>query len=78
MNSREFLHQVAAVKGQTDMAEYVSLRDQRRMKVTVPPIDEQRRIAAILGALDDKIELQPQDEPDAGGAGPGPLQVVVH
>ena len=57
MNSREFLHQVAAVKGQTDMAEYVSLRDQRRMRVTAPPIAEQRRIAAILGALDDKIEL---------------------
>lgn len=57
MNSQEFLQQVAAVKGQTDMAEYVSLRDQRRMRIILPPLPEQRRIAAILGALDDKIEL---------------------
>lgn len=57
MNSRAFLHQVAAVKSQTDMADYVSLRDQRRMRITVPPLDEQHRISAILGALDDKIEL---------------------
>lgn len=27
------------------------------LKVPLPPIDEQRRIAAVLGALDDKIEL---------------------
>jgi type I restriction enzyme S subunit len=29
----------------------------RGVPVTLPPLDEQRRIAAILGALDDKIEL---------------------
>jgi type I restriction enzyme, S subunit len=57
MSSREFMRQVDAVKGQTDMADYVSLRDQRRMTVTLPPLHEQRGIAAVLGALDDKIEL---------------------
>jgi type I restriction enzyme S subunit len=31
--------------------------DLRRLPVPLPPIDEQRRIAAVLGALDDKIEL---------------------
>jgi len=39
------------------MADYVSLTDMRRMKITVPHLDTQRRIAHILGTLDDKIEL---------------------
>ena len=57
MLSKEFFEQYSGVAGQTDMAEYVSLRDQRRMHITVPPIDRQRAIACILGSLDDKIEL---------------------
>lgn len=56
MCSREFIQQVAGMKGQTDMADYVSLTDQRRMEITLPPVSEQRAIAAVLGALDDKIE----------------------
>jgi type I restriction enzyme S subunit len=56
MNGPGFFEQVAAVKGQTDMAEYVSLRDQRRMTLPLPPLDEQERIADTLGVLDDKIE----------------------
>jgi type I restriction enzyme S subunit len=39
------------------MADFVSLADQRRMHITLPPLSEQRAIAGILGALDDKIEL---------------------
>jgi type I restriction enzyme, S subunit len=57
MNSREFFLQFKGVAGQTDMAEYVSLRDQRAMRITLPPLAEQKRIAHILGTLDDKIEL---------------------
>ena len=57
MNGREFLLQFKSVAGQTDMADYVSLRDQRAMKITLPPLPEQKAIAAVLGALDDKIEL---------------------
>jgi len=57
MTSPEFRIQYSRVKGQTDMADYVSLRDQRRMVITLPPIEEQRAIASVLGALDDKIEL---------------------
>lgn len=57
MSGREFFLQFKGVAGQTDMAEYVSLTDQRRMHMTLPRGDEQRKIAGILGAFDDKIEL---------------------
>lgn len=57
MFGREFFVQFKGVAGQTDMAEYVSLTDQRRMHIILPPPDEQRAIAQILGTLDDKIEL---------------------
>jgi type I restriction enzyme, S subunit len=57
MSGSEFYGQFKGVSGQTDMAEYVSLTDQRRMKITLPPIDEQHAIASILGALDDKIDI---------------------
>ena len=57
MAGREFFEQFKEVSGQTDMAEFVSLRDQRNMRITLPPVGEQRAIAHVLGALDDKIEL---------------------
>ena len=53
----EFFGQFTSVSGQTDMADYVSLTDQRRMSITLPPVAEQRAIARVLGTLDDKIEL---------------------
>jgi type I restriction enzyme S subunit len=53
----DFWAQAAGVKGQTDMAEYVSLSDQRRMYLSFPSFPTQHSIARILGALDDKIEL---------------------
>lgn len=57
MYGREFYIQYKGVAGQTDMAEYVSLSDQRRMYVTLPEINEQRAIVRILGGFDDKIDL---------------------
>ena len=49
--------QLSAMKGPTDMAPYMSLTDQRRLKITLPPPDEQDAIANIPGVPDDKIEL---------------------
>jgi type I restriction enzyme S subunit len=55
--SRAFREQLDSRKGETDMADYVSLTTQRTLKVTIPPLPEQKAIAYILGTLDDKIEL---------------------
>jgi type I restriction enzyme, S subunit len=57
MHGREFLAQVDGTKGQTDMADYVNLADQRKMDITLPPMMEQRAIAAALTSLDNKINL---------------------
>ena len=57
MFGREFYVQFSGVKGQTDMADYVSLRDQRVMHITLPSLPAQHAIAHVLGTLDDKIEL---------------------
>lgn len=51
MNGDEFREQIDAVKGQTDMADYVSLRDQRRMTITLPLSVDQARIGARLESL---------------------------
>ncbi len=56
LRSPASVRQLTALKGQTDMADYVSLTDQREMTIILPSIQEQRRIAGVLGALDDKIE----------------------
>ncbi len=53
----EFTEQLAGMKASTDMAPYLSLIDQKRLRITLPTIHDQRSIARILGTLDDKIEL---------------------
>ncbi|MBV5296763.1 MAG: restriction endonuclease subunit S [Rhodoferax sp.] len=57
MHGNEFLGQVEGLKGQTDMADYVNLADQRRMSITLPSVPEQKAITTILSSLDDKIDL---------------------
>jgi type I restriction enzyme S subunit len=56
-DSEEFQTQLRAMAASTDMAPYLSLVDQRRLRITLPPIRTQRAIATVLGALDDKIDL---------------------
>jgi type I restriction enzyme S subunit len=57
MQSSIFMNQVWAEAGNTDTFPYVSLTQQRCLEVSFPSIGQQRAIAHILGALDDKIEL---------------------
>lgn len=52
-----FTRQLRNLAFATDMAPYLSLRDQLMLTITLPPIDEQRAIAEVLGALDDKIAV---------------------
>lgn len=56
LESPEFRAQASATKGATDMADYINLRDQRRMRITLPPRPVQHQVAAVLGNLDDLIE----------------------
>ena len=51
MRSVRFTTQVNAVKGQTDMADYVSLRDQRAMVIDIPSAEDQREIDALAVPL---------------------------
>ncbi|HCG02752.1 MAG TPA: hypothetical protein DEV93_19680 [Chloroflexi bacterium] len=55
MRSPSFVRQWTARKGDTDMADYVSLTAQRTLLVPTPPLLSQRKIAAILSAYDDLI-----------------------
>ncbi|MBW8799128.1 MAG: restriction endonuclease subunit S [Streptomyces sp.] len=55
LQSEPFRAQLRARENESDMAAYVSLTEQRRLSVTVPPLEIQRAISGVLGALDGKI-----------------------
>ncbi len=55
LRSPEFGAQLKRRMHESDMAPYVSLTAQRSLLVPLPPIERQRAIAAVLGALDSKI-----------------------
>jgi type I restriction enzyme S subunit len=57
MQSSEFVRQINMVKGQTDMADYVSLRDQRAMRVRVPDLQLANRFASATKPLDTQVEV---------------------
>ncbi|HTU47340.1 MAG TPA: hypothetical protein VMF91_19915 [Bryobacteraceae bacterium] len=54
--SPQFVNQMRGLAASTDMAPYLSLRDQQRLEITLPHIDAQCAIGTVLGSLDDKIE----------------------
>lgn len=54
--SASFQNQLRSLKGETDMADYVSLSTQRQLVLDIPQIAVQRSISKVLGVLDDKIE----------------------
>ena len=56
MQGDDCMNQLNEVKGLTDMADYVSLTNQRRMWLSAPPLPVQKRIAGILSAYDALIE----------------------
>lgn len=55
--SSMFQGQLAGLAGSTDMAPYLSLVDQKRLKMYLPEPAEQHAIGGFLTALDDKVEL---------------------
>lgn len=57
LKGQEFWNQANHLKGQTDMADYLSLSDIRALKISLPSLRIQEGISAVLGALDDKISV---------------------
>ena len=77
MYSREFFVQFKGVAGQTDMAEYVSLADQRRMHISLPDIQTTTRHRPHPRHAGRQDRAEPAHERDPGGDGPRAVQVVV-
>jgi type I restriction enzyme S subunit len=48
--------QIRSMSFSTDMAPYLSLTDQLRIQIALPPLPEQSGTSEVLGTLDDKIE----------------------
>jgi type I restriction enzyme S subunit len=57
LSSRDFIGQRDAVKGQTDMADYVNLRDQRAMAIAVPEPERQRELTSVVRPVLDSEAL---------------------
>lgn len=55
MKSAAFKNQVDAVRGQAAIMDYVSLADQRKMRLDLPPIAIQSRFAEVAGPLLERI-----------------------
>lgn len=57
MRSKQFLNRFSVTAGETDMAGYVSLTEQRRIEIIVPPLAIQKSIARVISPFDEKISL---------------------
>lgn len=56
LRSPDFRNQARTVQSQTDMAPYINLRDLNAIEIELAPLPEQKAIARVLGAFEDKIE----------------------
>ncbi len=56
-DSEQFQQVLQSWAGAGSTRAYIGITDQLRLPVLLPPLAEQKAIAAVLGALDDKIEL---------------------
>ncbi|SCL44924.1 type I restriction enzyme, S subunit [Micromonospora citrea] len=52
-----FWSQAGSRKSQTDMADYINLADIRSLRISLPSFSDQRAVVEVLGALDEKIEV---------------------
>jgi type I restriction enzyme, S subunit len=55
--SAQFWKQADARKGQTDMADFLSLADIQSLSIRVPSLEQQSGVVDVLGCLDDKITV---------------------
>lgn len=55
--SSQFWNQADALKGQTDMADYLSLTDVQALRIRIPSVDWQDGLVKVLGSIDDKIAV---------------------
>ena len=55
--SKEFLDQLDSLSRSTDMAPYLSLSDQRRLRITLPPVATQRAVAKLNDEIHDRFAL---------------------
>lgn len=53
----EFELQLQSMSRSTDMAPYLSLTDQKRLKITLPTIEEQQSVSELVDALENRITL---------------------
>lgn len=75
---KEFTEQLESMAHGTDMAPYLSLADQRRLRITIPPLERQSIIVEIIEALDDKIAVNDGIATTAGSLLRARVQAVLN
>lgn len=60
LQSQHFFDQISSRKGETDMADYLSLTAQRSLTIRVPALAVQKEVAKVLTSVDHKIHLNTQ------------------